>query len=290
MTEESPDWDLVIRTCESLVRVNFPEEYERFSKMNPNEKIDYFNKNRERFIGQKTNRELVDSINKVLHPLLASVMQRRIDFGTIVTECTQQIRQKTIGIVGYHNTMIQVLIPSPSRTPEMKSQLILPSYLSLAEGPFFAEINLLVFLVISGRTHYYQIDKEGKRNARKDIASLSKISEESMRNKLTFLRHEGFSMIADNILDIDLRNAIAHSDYDVSSDGVISYFKVYEKGAKKEPVKATTDELLQKHEQLLAMTVAINDSLVTFFEKWVSDFIGNFPEDVQKQLKRAFNL
>jgi len=112
--------------------------------------------------------------------------------------------------------------------------------LFLTEGLLAFYINTIVYCLI--RNEHHDIWFEMKQ---KFVSSFEELSEVPLSIKLKFLDIHGFDFFSD-ICRTDLRNAVAHQDFSIESDGTI-----YIKKGKKKILKQDSEEIIHDLTELI---------------------------------------
>lgn len=135
--------------------------------------------------------------------------------------------------------------------PKQKSLLELFLYLQLAEGFFSETINVIAFMLIeNGHDIYYDIPRP------KFVKKFEEIREIPIFMRLLFLAEHGFKNFA-HAVDRQLRNCIAHFEYEIKNDGTI---------LNKKDQSIVTD-IVSKIDYLgCYCTVVLNSILMPFWE------------------------
>ena len=249
----------VIRMIEERLKSEAPLEYKVFIKLDTKWKIAYIKANWNKLDFGYDERLLKD-INLVLHPLLEKVVTEDVN-----KEIIENHRPKSF--LAMHNIFeFRIILEKyanniKSRSFEEETRLALPYYLLIVESAFTASINLLVYLLIKDGVKSCR----GKRSDKKEhvsINSFKKISKETLYNKLTFLKDNGFEVITD-VCDRDLRNSIAHMEFIVLEDGSVAY----ENKTIKKTTTISPDTLVSKIERLLNVCQCIVESRRQFYKQ-----------------------
>lgn len=203
------------------------------------------------------DKDLFKDVNAILEPLLTKVVTEAINKEIYKRHiphheaAKHNIIEFRLILEKYHNIVKPL-------TFEEQTRLALPYYLMLVESLFTADITLLIYLLINNKVKYYRTKSNGEKVDAK-ITNLKEINEETLFNKLIFLKENGFSLISDSC-DRDLRNSIAHMDFIVFENGSLTYEKM------RKVTTITKDDLEAKIGRLLNVSHCISESIRKFYE------------------------
>jgi hypothetical protein len=251
----------IIRMVGERLKSEAPEEYEKYIRLNNKEKVGYIRKNLDK-LSFGHDRKLLKDLSTVLYPLLEEIRTEELYKETTENHVSRfyaamhNIYEFRIILQRYRNSVIP-------RSLEEESRLSLLYYLMIVESIFTMNIDLLVYLLIKNNVKYYRIIGEGRKT--KNLDNLKEISKETLYNKITFLKENGFSIIS-NVCDRNLRNSIAHMEFIVFEDGSVGY----ENKVCKKTIRIEKDELEARIERLLNVCECIILSIEQFYaEKYV---------------------
>ena len=135
-------------------------------------------------------------------------------------------------------------------SPQEWSLLKLVAILYQTEGPLSYCINYILFsLMLKGKKIPLTFKKRKKRYADSVDDLFYNIT---LNNKVTFLKNNNFAFMS-KICPRDIRNAIAHQDFIIESDGTVTILKTGK--------KITTDELDEKIKNLVNFILIFRNKL-----------------------------
>lgn len=249
----------ILRLVEERLKVEAPVEYERYVRLDEEGKWEYIKKNMKKLdVGY--DKELLDKINTILHPLLESVVTEEIN-KEIVENHIPRSEYSMHQIFEFRNILQRYANYVKPRSPEEESRLSLPYYLIIVESVYTANVNLLIYLLTKSGKTYYRLKKDGSKKYKPSINNLERISGEKLNDRLIFLRENRFKMISD-ACDRHLRNSIAHMNVIVFTNGSVAYER---ESGKVSPI--TKKELENKIVEILSVCQCINESLRKFYDK-----------------------
>jgi hypothetical protein len=280
MADSECSTDIMVNIVEARLRRDFQNEYDRFSRMNDDDKKEYIKTNWKRLAIQ-VDSDCLEKMNRLLHPLMERTLE---DEGAseVSEDFEPLLRGATKNATDYHLLMTDLLLGSPKKSDSARIRLCLHSYLELFEGLFTAHINFIILQIIRNGRRYYR--KDGEKRLHKNLSRLEHISKEKLGHKLNFLRTEGFSIVAD-ACDKALRNAIAHGNYQVTDEGILEY-----QGKGTAIVRLNLRELLETHERLYMMTACIGRSMLVFYCGWLKQVLRELPEPVRVMYEKQLPM
>jgi len=158
-------------------------------------------------------------------------------------------------IVNAHNLGVDFGVGNLIKPKEIM-HLQIYEYLLLSEGIFSKLIDMLCyFLIQKGNSFEYQI--KGKTIIVEDLYQLQRTY---LIKKLTFLKDNGFNLFI-KFFNIDLRNAIAHIDFDIDEKGNLIYNKV----------KLTDKEMHDINSKFLELIICMHESLKRSYEDYLKE-------------------
>jgi len=225
--------------------------------------------------------EDLERMNAALHPLLRRATEQGLT-NQIAKELTSGIGRKMSNLMEFHQVMSRLAAAVPDRTPIETIQLHLPSYLMLFEGVYTTEINLISFLLAaSGKMP--RTMKHGSREPTQ-IVSYRQIQGMRMRDKFRFIAAEGFAFIIE-AADYDLRNAIAHTEYELTSEGLLRYARL---GAN--VVSLSLQEVDSKLETLLQHAECFRRSTLAFYVSHLESVMRTLPQPLRDGVEKTLGL
>lgn len=264
--------DSILNEIEEKLKRSDLKEYETYRSLTKEKKLQYIKANWVK-LATAVDRECLKMMSELIHPLLANTLTpQRID--EINKDFAPRLGKKIVLIGEYHQIMTRLVAKNPDLTRKEKIQLTLPSYLMLFEGPYIAEVDFLIHLLLKNGKAYYRTTKSGKKP--RTLETYDEIENEFIRQKLLFLQGERFSDVVE-AADRDLRNAIAHLDYSLADDGCLSY-----ECSDTEALETIDyDTLDARFLKLYSMVLCINRSIKDFYEEWINEQLAGLPEDLR---------
>jgi len=259
----------LVKITEARLMRDYPGEYNVFKELSEDKKRDYVRTNWPKLVIRVDDKVLED-LNKQIHPLMAGTFTQE-GMSEIVSDFLPLFDAAIKNESGYHVLMTELSINTPDKSIADRVRLYLHSYLEMYESMFSAQVDFLVLLMIRNDKRFYRFT-HGKRKF-KDLARLSDVTNEPMGHKLYFLRNEGLSSIAD-ACDRDLRIAVAHSKYQVSNDGILTY---YSKSGRKQ-VALNIQTLDELHRRLVLASAYVNKSMQSFYAPRLNQLLMALPE------------
>ncbi len=269
-----------IRVMEVNLKATNPAEYARFQSLSEKDKEEYVHENWAKYQVQPS-KESLERMNAPLHPLLKMSVDKGLT-DLIGKELTSGMGRKMKNILEFHQLMTRLAAAVPDRVPMETIQLHLPSYLMLFEGVFTAEVDLIAFLLAMSGKEFYRRKRGSK--VLVPISSYRQIQNMRMRDKFNYLAEGGFDFVIE-AGDYDLRNAIAHSEYELSTDGIIRYAR---RGHGS--VSISLEEMDSKHEALLQHAECFRRSALQFYTDYVKSALSTYPEPVRKELLKSLGF
>lgn len=144
-------------------------------------------------------------------------------------------------------------------TPKEITHLLIYEYLILSEGIFSRQIDFICFFLIKSGLKF-EIKERGRL---KNIKTRQQIQKTFLRQKLMFLNNNGLKLFP-KYFDCNLRNAIAHIDFEIDKDGNIIY----------DEKMITLKELEERNGNLLDLIVCIHES----YKRYNDEYIRNIPD------------
>ena len=243
-----------IRVIEANLKALNPAEYVRFQSVSEKDKEEYVHKNWGKFQVQPA-KESLERMNAALHPLLKVATDKGLT-ERLGNELVSGMGRKMMNILEFHQLMTRLAAAVPDRVPQETIQLHFPSYLIFFEGAFTEEVNLIAFLLAMSGKEFYRRKRGAKVPV--PISSYKQIQSMRMRDKFNYLAEAGFDFVIE-AGDYDLRNAIAHSEYELSTDGVVRYVRQGHGS-----VSLSLEEMDSKHETLLQHAACFQTSTLQF--------------------------
>ena len=251
-------WDTsILRLVGERLKSEVPSEYENYIKLDSKGKLEYIKKNAN-ILDVGYDKKLLEDVADILHPLLEKVITEEVS-KEIVENYFHRFDAAMHNIFEFRIVLEKYANSIKPRSFEEESRLDIPYYLMIVESKFTADVNLLICLLIKSNVKYYRTRSDGKKEY-VTINDLKKIDEETLYNKLTFLKENGFSVISD-VCDRDLRNSIAHMGFIVFENGSVAY----ENKAIRKVTIITKDDLDTKTEKLLNVCHCITESIKQFY-------------------------
>lgn len=270
------DWiPRIIRLVEASLKKNDLNRYTQFIKLTPVEKREYVLMNW-MDLSIDPDPECVKKMNDILHPLLANTVKRDA-VEEIKTHFAPMLASVTKSTIDLQIVMSRGLSDAVDRTDSEASQALLVRYQNLYAGGYCAQVDMLVWVIIlSGRQYYRFVNG---RNIPKKLDGFAAVQSENDRQKLAFLSNEGLQSVAE-ASDIDLRNAIAHSDYDISDETGLTY------NSTAQGTRVTVNHLglREKFLRLLMMVSCVNESMMAFYVGWARGATRSLPDEVRRAL------
>lgn len=157
----------------------------------------------------------VEDLNSKIGSLIKQLKNQKESIVTI-----SQVMERIGRNVDYWKDIWTLLTSKEtSLNPRQKSLLELFLYLQLVEGIFSETVNAIAFILLeNGHDVYTDIPEP------KFVRKYEELRPISLFVRLLFLEEHGFNNLA-NAADRDLRNRIAHLDYEVKEDGTIQNTK-----------------------------------------------------------------
>jgi len=273
--------EFLLRTYGERLRYEATEDYEKYCSMSVNEKFDYIQEDSHHFMSGPSE-EYYENLKSILFPLL----MKNLDSATVVMIKNDFLPRDSIALKNFASLkMIAYRYANalPESTKEESSRLLLPVYLMLHEGVFKSQIDVLVtFIVRSGIEFDYFKNKELVKSGENTIAGVKNLP---MPRKLDFLKRKGFSEIS-SVCDTRLRNSIAHLDFEVQSDGTISYFDRNPQKIK----SITLDELQTAIDKLSTFCQSFNDILKGVTLEWTIQQYDKMDEKQQARFRSVYDI
>jgi len=269
-----------IRVIEANLKALNSTEYARFQSLSDKDKEEYVHKNWVKF-QVRPAKESLERMNALLHPLLRVAVDKGLT-DLIGNELVAGMGRKMMNILEFHEIMIRLAAAVPDRVPKETIQLHFPSYLMLFEGAFTEEVNLVAYLLaVSGKEFYRR--KRGSK-VPVPISSYRQMQSMRMRDKFNYLAEGGFDFVIE-AGDYDLRNSIAHCEYDLSTDGIFCYARQGHGS-----VSLSLEEMDSKHETLLQHAACFQRSALQFYVDFVKSAFSIYPEPVRKELLNSLGF
>jgi hypothetical protein len=269
-----------IRVMETNLRVLDPTEYSRFMNLSEREKENYVDQNWQKYQVHPRADDL-QRMNTALHPLLKDATDRGLT-DQIANELTSGMGRKMDNLMQFHQLMSRLAAAVPDRTPIETIQLHLPSYLMLFEGVFTTEINLISFLLAMSGKEFRQ--KKHGSLVPVPISNYRQIQSRRMRDKFSFVAAEGFEFVID-AADYDLRNAIAHTEYELTTEGALRYV-LQGRGL----ASLSLQEMDSKLETLLQHAECFRRSALEFYVSYVKSVLPMYPEPVRNEIEKKLGF
>jgi len=269
-----------IRVIETNLKALNPAEYARFQSLSEKDKEEYVHKNWVKFQVLPA-KESLERMNVLLHPLIRIAADKGLT-DLIGNELVSGMGRKMMNIQEFHQIMIRLAAAVPDRVPKETIQLHFPSYLLLFEAAFTEEVNLIAFLLAMSGKEFYR--RKGGSKVSVPISSYRQIQSMRMRDKFNYLAEGGFDFVIE-AGDYDLRNAIAHCEYELSSEGVLRYVRQGHG-----TVSLSLQEMDSKLETLLQHAACFQKSTIQFYVDYVKNAFSTYPEPVRKELLKRLGF
>lgn len=200
------------------MKAEFPEDYKNYTHLSPEEKIKYIFINLNRFdVGY--NIDVYQEMKNILYPLFLNTLNEETS-KELYIKWVNKSKNSLDNILNYRTILYKYDNSVVNKTIEDMTRLNLLYYLAIIESVFTDKINITTYLLICSGIPYYRQNKITKNIS--DVDDYEKVKNETLYNKLGFLKDNGFSKICD-FCDRKLRNAIAHMEFVVDPKGSVFY-------------------------------------------------------------------